>query len=368
MSAPKTTTKSLAAIVMLGDVMLGRLVDEALSSMQAAKTDPKTAIWGDVLPLLQGGMTGDPATQLVAANLECAITDHQEPAPKTFNFKLSPRNMSVMKDVIHFAACANNHSLDYYEAGLVETMDVLKQAEISFGGVGKLPEAAAPTVVERAGTTVAFLSYSDHYAEWAATKKRLGINFIDPGSYDRAALEKQVQDAKTGANADLVVVFIHWGPNWGWQPSTPMQTLAHDFIDFGCAAVFGSSSHHIMPIEVYKSKPIVYGAGGFIDDYALDENYRNDLGFMYCMHLGRDTTSGGSLRPTQLELIPTKIVHEWRRREKDARPRYWLYVRRATCQEKDWLGTSIQRLSAEYGASVLLDGTGPRGGFTIPLI
>ena len=85
-------------------------------------------------------------------------------------------------------------------------------------------------------------------------------------------------------------------------------------------------------------------AGGFIDDYKLDENYRNDLGFLYRCHIGAvgstsvsaDHVGGagagrsaggagagegpsgsggkpaaGALQPTYLELVPTRIVHMW---------------------------------------------------------
>ena len=31
-------------------------------------------------------------------------------------------------------------------------------------------------------------------------------------------------------------------------------------------------------VEVYKGKPIIYSAGSLIDDYAIDDDYRNDLG------------------------------------------------------------------------------------------
>lgn len=44
--------------------------------------------------------------------------------------------------------------------------------------------------------------------------------------------------------------------------------------------------------------------GGFIDDYRLDEDFRNDLGFLYCCHI-RDGV------PAELELVPTRIVHTW---------------------------------------------------------
>jgi len=64
------------ALVMLGDCMLGRIVDESLTALPRQLS----SIWGDTLPLLQGGMADAAAgeEQLVAANLECAVTAEEE--------------------------------------------------------------------------------------------------------------------------------------------------------------------------------------------------------------------------------------------------------------------------------------------------
>lgn len=102
-----------------------------------------------------------------------------------------------------------------------------------------------------------------------------GINFIDPADYKSDRIAADIQAARRGA--DLVMVFIHWGPNWSWHPDSHIQRLAHDFITTGADIVFGHSSHHVQGIEVFRGKPIVYGAGGFIDDYALDTHFRWEL-------------------------------------------------------------------------------------------
>lgn len=320
--------------------MLGRLVDEALAVMPN-----HAAIWGSTLPMLQNRMDEAVDDQIVAINLECAVTTHDVPAPKTFNFKLSPANVDVLRHAhVGFASLANNHILDYFEQGLIETMSVLSSTGIFFAGAGLTSEAAAkPAIVEVSDARIAFLSYSDHYTEWKATSKRPGINFIDPSNYDRQLLSRQVQLASE--HADLVIIFIHWGPNWAWQPSQAIQNLAHEFIDVGAAVVFGHSAHHIQGIEIYHGKPIIYGAGGFIDDYALDQDYRNDLGFIYCLHLE-------DKQPSSLELVPTRINHIWRK-EVGARPPYFSYVDVATGDDKLWLFRNIKRLSGEYGTRII---------------
>ena len=55
------TRRVMATIAFIGDVMLGRGVDELIG-----RNDPDS-FWGDVLPVLQ-------AADAVVANLECAIT------------------------------------------------------------------------------------------------------------------------------------------------------------------------------------------------------------------------------------------------------------------------------------------------------
>lgn len=50
---------------------------------------------------------------------------------------------------------------------------------------------------------------------------------------------------------DIVIVFIHWGPNWSWHPSVKLCDLAHDLIDAGADIVFGHSAHHIQVSKLF---------------------------------------------------------------------------------------------------------------------
>lgn len=81
------------ALVMLGDCMLGRIVDESLTALPAQQR----RLWGDVLPLLSGGMAAAGEAQLNVANLECSVTAEEQPdESRTFNFKLSPANVPAL--------------------------------------------------------------------------------------------------------------------------------------------------------------------------------------------------------------------------------------------------------------------------------
>jgi hypothetical protein len=80
------------------------------------------------------------ATQHLRRCLFClcalpTVTNHNQPTPKAFNFKLSPANADVLQQLrLGFVATANNHVLDYGQPGLKETNDVrVTQSDVHTG-------------------------------------------------------------------------------------------------------------------------------------------------------------------------------------------------------------------------------------------
>lgn len=144
-----------------------------------------------------------------------------------------------------YVSLANNHSLDFLVPGLVETKHVLQDTGIAFSGAGTKVEAMKPAYIRRGGYNFAFFSFADHYESWAATDDQQGVNFVNPDNYDLKEFKQAAKFAKEKKNANFVVVFIHWGPNWSWHPSVNICSLAHDFVKNGADIIFGHSAHHI---------------------------------------------------------------------------------------------------------------------------
>ena len=99
----------MITLALTGDVMLGRQVNKALRI-----TSPEQP-WGDVLPLLL-------SADLRIVNLECAITDHNQPwarTPKVFHFRADPSAVEVLQAArVNGCSLANNHTLDFEQRGL----------------------------------------------------------------------------------------------------------------------------------------------------------------------------------------------------------------------------------------------------------
>ena len=89
-------------IVLVGDVMLGRLVNRHLASV------PPEHPWGDTLSLLR-------SADALIVNLECVISDRGEPWPgRIFTFRSDLKNVAVLTAAgVTAVSLANNHSMDY---------------------------------------------------------------------------------------------------------------------------------------------------------------------------------------------------------------------------------------------------------------
>src|SRR5215208_173699 len=113
---------AMITLALTGDVMLGRGVAEVLDNRMRPE-----APWGDVMPLLD-------AADLRIINLECAITDNERPwtsTPKVFHFRAQPSAIETLRTArIDGCSLANNHTLDFEEQGLLDTMEHLDAAGV----------------------------------------------------------------------------------------------------------------------------------------------------------------------------------------------------------------------------------------------
>lgn len=355
-----------------GDVMLGRLIDQLYPTHVHSPEDERhirvfqdrhasrlghrnytfESPWGTVLPLL--ATEGD----LNFINLETSVTTHPTPWPdKVFNYRMHPANaMPILEAAkIDFVCLANNHTLDFGTEGLVETVWTLKQRSavtrdhyrVAFAGAGETTlEAFAPAILDlpRKGQQHATTSASTHDSAtpkehrvhvYAATDHPHAwsdiptFHFLDYTPKAREHLKRLISKHSPSSSAStperllvasesssaLKIFSFHWGRNYSWHPSANIRQMAH-FLIFQCGIdiVHGHSSHHVQGIECpAPGKVIIYGCGDFVDDYALNKEYRNDLGALYRVIVQEQTESEGDgrggVRPVRLEIFPTKITH-----------------------------------------------------------
>lgn len=213
---------------------------------------------------------------LTIADLECSLSDNTEKPsdPLTFLFTTDAAAVEGLTLAgIDGVSLANNHSMNFGELGLRDTLDVLAQSKITaFGGGMTLAEARKPGLFEAKGVKFAFLGYdgitADDYGagpNWGGTCP-LRMNLV---------LEDLARAKQQGS--ELIIPFFHWSEEYVAVPSALMRQIAHQAIDNGAAMVIGSHPHWVQGTEWYKGKPILYSLGNFVFDQEWSEETKQGM-------------------------------------------------------------------------------------------
>ena len=107
-------------------------------------------------------------------------------------------------------------------------------------------------------------------------------------------------------DADLVFVSLHIGGNYEVNISKVHKDFARYAIDVGADAVVCHSAHIVLPIEIYKGKPICYSIGNFI--FTTLGRFR-DVDLLYHVGMGVDFTIKNK-EITSLKITPFK-TNNW---------------------------------------------------------
>lgn len=339
---------NLLEVFLGGDVMTGRGVDQVLphpgdprlwepqmgdarSYVSLAEATngaipqpvPFSWPWGDALRIVEEVA---PAARVI--NLETTVTTSDEAAPgKEIHYRMNPANLACLTSFKpDVCVLANNHVLDFGPVGLRDTLGALRAAGLRAAGAGAdRDEACRPAVIATSDggriLVVAFGAASSGIPpSWAATAGAPGVAFL-PDLSDATADQICDHSCQEKEPGDIVVVSVHWGPNWGYHVAADQVRFAHRLIDGGVDLVYGHSSHHPRPIEVYRGKLILYGCGDLIDDYegiSGNEDFRDDLRLLYFASLVPGTGQLARLSMTPMQSRRMRLQHASRQ---DAR---WL--------------------------------------------
>jgi poly-gamma-glutamate synthesis protein (capsule biosynthesis protein) len=318
-------------LALVGDVMLGRMVNDYL------RTRDTESVWGDTLPILG-------QADFRMCNLECAISDRGEPweiTPKEFHFRSDRKNARVLQMAgISAVSLANNHVLDFGYDALTDTLRTLDAFGIYHAGAGaNRSEACEPKIISLKGRRIGIIAATDNQPEWEATETKPGVFYvpIDPSDSRAKKLVRLVR--QTRKVVDMLIVSLHWGSNWGYEPPIEHQEFARLLGDVGADVIFGHSAHVFRGVQIYAGRPILYSTGNFIDDYAIDRVERNDESFVFVLETEDSNFS-------RLKLFPTVIEN--------------CSARRAIGSEKDAIEQKMQFLCESMKSRSVMkkDGTG----------
>jgi poly-gamma-glutamate synthesis protein (capsule biosynthesis protein) len=360
----QASTKETARICLAGDVMIGRGIDQVLPhpcDAELREDYVKSAIeyvrlaeaangpiprqvafsyiWGAALDELKRLR---PDVRII--NLETSITRSNHFAAKGINYRISPVNAGCLAAAaIDCCTLANNHVFDFGPDGLLDTLSALDRLHIKTAGAGRsTTEAGAPAIMDLAGGRVLVWSFASTTSgvprNWAATPDRAGVNLLPDLSEETVTIISE-QIARQRRPRDVIVISLHWGPNWGYDVPERQRWFTHALIDQAdVSIVHGHSSHHAKAIETYRSRIVLYGCGDFLNDYeGIEgyESYRNDLALLYVADVNQS-----SKQVVDLNIVPFQI-----RRFQLLHP---------SEQDRHWLQRTLDRESRGFGSIVEL--------------
>lgn len=241
-------------LVAVGDLLMHQDVKRAAESAGGFQ-----ALWADINPIFKGA-------DLIFGNLETPIAPSSGAPGRPFVFNAPAELPTALKaSGFSILSTANNHAYDQGSKGAIETLERLEAAGLVAVGSGRdRSQAEAPRMLERKGIKVAFLACTDLF--------NTDLNRPGKGPWvARLAVEQVVETLRaTRAQADLVIVSLHWGREYEHRPTIRQRELAVTLIGEGADLIIGHHPHVLQPVEWIEARgrrgAVAFSLGNFISN------------------------------------------------------------------------------------------------------
>ncbi len=197
---------------------------------------------------------------LTIVNLEGILSDsedlksYQEGKIGSYFFRGSTEFVKVLTSAsVEVASLANNHTRDYGDPGLRDTIQTLEAAGVEWVGTydSNRSEYEKFLFYEKDGVTICLMSLCwDRY--------RVG----DPEG-SGAYLASEIQRIKESGEADAVICIFHGGQEYGRHRTRPQQVFTTMAMKAGADLVICHHAHVVMGMDVINNRSVLYSLGNF---------------------------------------------------------------------------------------------------------
>ncbi|CAG9613610.1 hypothetical protein BACCIP111899_02829 [Bacillus rhizoplanae] len=219
-------------------------------------------------------------------NLESAFTTREKKYPgQLFWIKSDPSTLQAIKntgyDIVNIG---NNHTLDYFQDGLLDTIFHVEKIGLPYIGAGKnASDAYTAREVTIKGKKFKFISFVRFMPDsaWVATNDKPGV----ANGYDLNLVTKTIKEQKK--DADYMIVYMHWGVEKTNRPADYQKEYVQKMIEAGANAIVGSHPHWLQGFEYYNKVPVAYSLGNFLfPDYVT--GHSAETGVLTIKFKGKD--------------------------------------------------------------------------------
>lgn len=205
---------------------------------------------------------------VAVVNFECALAGNSPIIKEGPNLKGTAASCNALKAAgFDFACLGNNHSADFGDEGLRESLRLCRAAGLQpFGAGMDIYEAFKPVITEKEGIRIGMLAVAD---------PEDGIADINKGGIASAndiQVLEHVRALKTAC--DVAVVFVHGGREYVPVPSLYWYDRVMAIAAAGADAVIGHHPHvpqgaTVLQTADSRNVPVIFSTGNFIFRPAL---------------------------------------------------------------------------------------------------
>ena len=216
---------------------------------------------------------------LTLINFEGTLTEQTQKKEKKYNFKGPAEYTDILTlGSVEAVTIANNHTLDYGEAGREETIANLEQAGLTVSGGGVLG------VFEKGGVKVGMTGYCFPYAN---------------GKKD---ITKDVK-ALREMGCQIVIASFHWGSEYRDDFTAEQRSIGRAAIKAGADIVVGHHPHIVQGIERYDDSYILYSVGNLVFGGNVDPDDRDAYAARLTFTVYEDRCD-----PPELTIVPLRLT------------------------------------------------------------
>lgn len=268
-------------IVFGGDVIPHDPVKSVAAMHAKSGEDGNNAGWDHVLgPLRPAFQRAD----IAVVNLETPIVTIKKPETGTMVFNAQPPLLDALARAgVDVATFANNHCLDQHREGIVSTRAYLADAGLQSAGAD-IDEAHAwqPLIIEKNGLRIGLLALT-RYLNGFNNKLDGALPHVPVVAYEKEPIigGHSIDDflatiRARAAEVDALIVTIHWGAEYKFEPAPEDRKLAAQMLEAGAFAVIGHHPHVLQPVEFLTRADgstglVVFSLGNLVSNQDWDD-------------------------------------------------------------------------------------------------
>ncbi len=225
---------------------------------------------------------------------------------------------------------ANNHSYDTRTAGLLRTVQVVREKGLDYLGTRDNTEENFYKVKEINGIKVGLACFTYSTVSSSGVKALNGITmdrdaspYVSSFAYDR--LEEFYSEAAVAleqmkeAGAEASVFFLHWGNEYQYVPNSYQKQMAQRLCELGVDVIVGGHPHVIQPFETVVAENgnetlCIYSTGNAISNqrkFLMDsDNYSGHTEDGMIFGVTFEKWTDGRVVIKEVNIEPTWVIRE----------------------------------------------------------